>query len=270
MLNLSQQTAMSSSPTVIKIGGALLADPVKLESFWPSLKELSRTVPIIIVHGGGPQATSMARRLEHEPRIVDGRRVTTDLDLSIIHWTLCGELNTTLTAQALQNGVNAVGLTGIAGGTVRVNRRPPWKINGEKVDFGWVGDVDAVDASLLECLLEAGRVPIVAPLGIDNTGQTYNVNADTIAQSVASALKARSFILVTESGGVRRDAEDPISLLPVIDDATFARGSQEGWIKDGMLVKLKVAFEARKAGIEEVMILRPDDLHSRTRGTRIA
>jgi acetylglutamate kinase len=260
---------MASHPAIIKIGGALLADPGHLEAFWPSLKELSRAMPVVIVHGGGPQATAMARRLGHEPRIVEGRRVTSDLDLSIVHWTMCGELNTLLTAQALRYGLRAAGLSGIDGRTVQVHRRPPWRIAGETVDFGWVGDVETIDTNLIESLLASGYVPIVAPLGIDDSGQTYNVNADTVAQSIAVALQARAFFLVTESGGVRRYADDPISLMPVIDAATFELGAEEGWIKDGMLVKLKVAFEARKAGIDDVYILRPDDLHSRTQGTRI-
>lgn len=265
----SAENILPIRPAIIKLGGALLADPAQLDSFWPALKALSLERPIVIVHGGGPQATAMARKLGHEPRIVEGRRVTSDLDLSIIHWTIRGELNTLLTAQALKHGISAVGLSGIDGRTVQVNKRPPWHIAGESVDFGWVGDVRGVNTSLLNALLQTGHLPVVSPLGIDESGQTYNVNADTIAQSIAAALNARAFFLLTESGGVRREPADPKSLLPIIDQATFQRGINDGWIKGGMLVKLNVAFKARTAGVEEVIITSPDDVLSGMKGTRV-
>lgn len=263
------QTSSQTRPAVIKLGGALLKDPAILDSLWPALKALATEMPVVIVHGGGPQATSMARRLGHEPRIVEGRRVTSDLDLSIIHWTIGGQLNTQLTALALKQGLSAVGLSGIDGRTVQVEKRPPWQIAGESVDFGWVGDVKAVDPSLLNTLLQAGHLPIVSPLGIDQEGYTYNVNADTVAHSIAAALKARAFFLLTESGGVRQDPQDPASLLPLIDEAAYKQGKEHGWIQGGMLVKLNVAFKARSSGIEEVMITSPDDILTRTRGTRV-
>ncbi len=258
-----------SFPVVIKIGGALLKEPAILAEFWPALQQLSQTSPVIVVHGGGPQATSMARRLGHEPTIVDGRRVTSDLDLSIVHWTLCGELNTGLVSQAIKHGVNAVGLSSIAGQTLKVHRRPPWTINGELIDFGWVGDVASVDPSLLNALLASNFVPFVAPLGIDEAGQTYNVNADTVAHAIATAINAGAFLMVTESGGVRKDAADPASRMARMDAALYQQGAEAGWIKDGMLVKLKMAFAAKTAGIPEVHILSPGDIFSRAEGTEI-
>ena len=263
------QTPSQTRPAVIKLGGALLKDPAVLDSFWPALKELSAEMPVVIVHGGGPQATAMARRLGHEPRIVEGRRVTSDLDLSIIHWTIRGQLNTQLTALALKQGLSAAGLSGIDGRTVQVEKRPPWLIGGESVDFGWVGDVKAVDPSILNSLLQAGHLPIVSPLGIDQEGYTYNVNADTVAQSIAAALEARAFFLLTESGGVRSNPDDPSSLLSVIDQATYQRGIDDDWIKGGMLVKLNVAFNARTSGIDKVIITSPDDILTRSKGTRV-
>ncbi len=256
-------------PVVIKIGGALLKEPAILADFWPALQQLSQNSPVIVVHGGGPQATAMARRLGHEPTIVDGRRVTTDLDLSIVHWTLCGELNTGLVAQAIKHGVPAVGLSSIAGHTLKVHRRPPWTINGETVDFGKVGDVESVDPALLQTLMASRFVPFVAPLGIDKEGQTYNVNADTVAHAIATSVNAGAFLMVTESGGVRENASDPASRITQMDAALYEQGATAGWIKDGMLVKLKMAFAAKNAGIPEVHILSPGDIFSRAEGTEI-
>lgn len=253
-------------PVVVKAGGTVLADATPL---WTGVARLRRQAPVVVVHGGGPQATAMARRLGHEPRIVQGRRVTTELDLDILLWTLRGALNTRLVAQAHRHGIPAAGLSGADGGLVRVIRRPPWHVAGETVDFGLVGDVVRVDPGLVRALFAGGFVPVVAPLGIDDAGQVYNVNADTVAQHLATALGAEAFLLVTEAGAVRCDPSDPASRLATCDAATFAQGVAEGWIDGGMRVKLTVAFEALRAGIPEVYVLAPDDLLERRRATRI-
>ena len=254
---------------VLKIGGALLADVQKIHQFWKQVQQINEEMSVIVVHGGGPQATAMARTLGHEPTMIEGRRKTGDLDLSIMHWALCGELNTQLVAQAYSVGLPAVGIKGIDGQTVRVQKRPPWTIDGKEVDFGWVGDIESIDTTLIKVLLESNYLPIITPLGIDHQGQTYNVNADTIAQSIASAMKAQLFCLVTESGGVRRVADDPSSHLKWIDAEGYAKGKKERWIQGGMIVKLKVAFDALDSGIPEVYISRPEDVHERLQGTRI-
>ncbi len=243
--------------------------PEILAQFWPALQTLAAEERVVIVHGGGPQSTAMARRLGHEPTIINGRRVTTDLDLSILKWTICGELNTYLVAEGFKHGLKAVGLRGIDGGMLRVHRRPPWNIDGKHVDFGWVGDVESVNPQLLMTLLDNGLLPFVSPLGIDDAGQTYNVNADTVAHAIAVALQADSLLLVTESGGVRRQAEDPSTRITSLDQKAFEAGRSAGWIKDGMLVKLKMAFEARTAGVNDVFILPPDDIHARAAGTAV-
>ncbi len=257
------------NPTVIKIGGALLGEAARLDAFWASVRVLGAEAPVVIVHGGGPQATAMARRLGHTPRIVHGRRVTTDLDLEILQGTVRGVLNVQLVGQAMRHGLRAVGISGADGGLLRVQRRPPWRLDGETVDFGWVGDVEGAEAGVLAALLAGGFLPVVAPLGIDGDGLLYNVNADTVARTLAEALHAACLLLVTEAGGVRRDVDDPASLLPRCDAATFEAGQDAGWIQGGMRVKLQVAFEALRAGVSEVFILAPDDLAARASATQV-
>lgn len=257
------------SIALLKIGGSLIEDPVAMAVFWASVRALRDEMPVVVVHGGGPQATEMARRLGHEPEIVNGRRVTTDLDLQIMQWTVRGELSSRLIAMAGQAGLSAVGLCGVDGGTVRVSRRPPWTVDGRVVDFGWVGDIQEVRPALLTALLDAGHTPVVAPLGVDSAGQIYNVNADTIAAAIARALGASLFALVTDAGGVRRDASEAATVISEMAVADFHAGADAGWISRGMLVKLSVAFDARKAGIPDVWVLAPDDLTARARGTRI-
>ena len=255
------------SSTVIKVGGAVLEDASSTEVLWKEIDQLHHDGPVVLVHGGGQQATALARRMGHEPRVVQGRRVTTDLDLEVAQWALRGALSTQLVSEAQRQGVPAVGLSGADGGLLRVTKRPPWELNGDMVDFGWVGDVDRVDPALLPPLLEGGFVPVVAPLGIDAEGQVYNVNADTVACAISSALQAERLLLVTAVGGVQ-DADG--SLLPHCDATTFEAGVEAGWIAGGMRVKLHTALDACQNGVSEAFILGPGDLANRAHATRVA
>ena len=256
-------------PVVIKIGGALVSDRQALAPMWEAISRLREVSPVVLVHGGGPQSSEMARLLGHRPTIVHGRRVTSDLDLKINQWTIRGYLNTQLVSQALNHNIPAVGVSGVDGRMLCVTKRPPWTIDEGLVDFGWVGDIQSVDTSLLTSLLEHNFLPIVAPLGVDDNGQLYNVNADTVASALATALKAGQFLLVTRAGGVRRDPKDSGSRVAVCDRNIYQAGVKDRWITDGMRVKLKVAFDTLAAGVEEVYILTPDDLLEKKTGTRI-
>ena len=253
------------NPIVIKIGGTLVGEAEAQAALWQGVRELREAAPVVVVHGGGAQATALARRLDHEPRIVQGRRVTTDLDLAIAQWALRGGLNTQLVAAAQRQDLAAVGLSGADGGLLRVTKRPPWTVDGEAVDFGWVGDVEAVQTSVLTGLLTGGFVPVVAPLGIDAAGQVYNVNADTVARALAAALQASQLLLVTGAGGVRQGE----ATLGCCDAETFAAGTAAGWIAGGMRVKLRAAFDALQAGVPDVCVCALDDLVNRKQATRV-
>jgi len=266
--NASTPNASTQNVTVVKISGTLLDDTDALASFWEGVRHLAEEGLLVLVHGGGKQATALAERLGHTPTVVQGRRVTTDLDLDVVQWALCGKLNTQLVATARRYGLRAVGLSGADDGLLQVEKRPAWTIGGESVDFGWVGDVTGVDASLLDCLLAAGRIPIVAPLGIDTAGQVYNVNADTVAQNIASALGARKLLFVTGTGGVHRSASAPAP-LPTCDAGTAASGIADGWIADGMRVKVEAALTALDEGVDEAFICAADDLRSQSHATQL-
>lgn len=255
--------------TVIKLGGAIVENSIILDALWRQIAVLRERGRVVLVHGGGPQATALAERLGHNPRIVNGRRVTTDLDLKIIAWTIRGQLNPMLVASAVSTGLPAVGISGVDGGLLRVQKRPPWSVDGETVDFGWVGDIAGVDTTTVDQLLAADYMPIVAPLSADRHGQLYNVNADTAACAIAAALGADALLLVTETGGVRRDAEEASSLLPACTRGTYEEGLEAGWISGGMGVKLRVGFDALHAGIGSVFIVGAADLVHRRHATRV-
>lgn len=240
-----------------------------MAALWPALQTLQTRAPVVLVHGGGKQMSDVADRLGHTPRRVQGRRVTTDLDLEIAQWTMNGTINTQLVAQATAHDVTAVGLSGADAGQVQVTKRTPWQIEGETVDFGWVGDVEAVDPTLVEGLLTRDLLPVVAPLGIDEGGQVYNVNADTVACALASALTADHLLFVTGTGGVRRHADDPASHLDACDPETFAAGVDEGWIEGGMRVKIETALDALDRGVDRAVICAPDDLLEQAHATEV-
>lgn len=255
--------------TVLKVGGALLSNPEAVAALWTAVAELRATRDVLVVHGGGPRATEVARRVGHEPRLVRGRRITTDLDLQIVKWTMRGELNVDLVAAAKRQGIDAVGISGADASLLQVVKRPEWNRHGERVDFGWVGDVQQVDTRLLRSLLENGFVPVVAPLGVDTDGRVYNVNADTVSCAIAAEIGAHEYLLVAESGGVRRSIRDAASHLSSISRDEYQRGVSEGWIADGMIVKLKVAFDALTAGVPEVYVTSPFGLIDHLDGTRV-
>jgi acetylglutamate kinase len=256
-------------PIVVKISGSLVAEAEGMAALWSALQTLAERAPVVLVHGGGRQMSEMADRLGHTPRRVQGRRVTTDLDLEIAQWTMSGTINTQLVAQAKAHDLTAVGLSGADAGQVQVTKRPPWQIDGETVDFGWVGDIDAVDPSLIGGLLARDLTPIVAPLGIDDDGQVYNVNADTVACAIATALGAKEIRFVTGAGGVRRDADDPGSRLDTCDRATFSEGVEDGWIDGGMRVKVETALDALEKGVDSAVVCAPDDLLGQAHATEI-
>ncbi|MFB6247269.1 MAG: acetylglutamate kinase [Salinibacter sp.] len=261
--------ANAADPIVVKIGGALIDHDERMSALWAALDTLTERAPVALVHGGGKQMSAMADRLDHTPRRVQGRRVTTDLDLEIAQWTMNGALNTQLVARATAHDLTAVGLSGADAQQVQVTKRPPWTIDGTTVDFGWVGDIDAVDPTLVEELLDQKIMPVVSPLGVDADGQLYNVNADTVACALAGALGAQQLLFATTTGGVRRDADDPASHLETCDASTFETGVEEGWIEGGMRVKIDTALDALRDGVERVLVCAPDDVAAQAHATEV-
>ncbi len=252
------------TPIVIKIGGTVLDH---LSQFWDQVKSIEP--PVVIVHGGGMQSTNLAKRLDHTPKIVKGRRVTSSLDLSIAEWAMRGAVNVKLVAEAHTFGLKAVGLSGVDGAMINVRRREPWLIDGKEVDFGWVGEIVSIDTTLIEANLNSGFIPIIAPLGIDHSGHRYNVNADTVACALAASIHATELLLVTDTGGVLRNQNDPSSLLTICSPSDETAGLSQGWIRGGMSVKIQTARGALEKGVSSVWILGVDDLLHKKNATSI-
>ena len=243
---------------VVKVGGAALDDPVASRSLVEQVGVLHQLgVRAVLVHGGGPQSTALARELGVPVRIVGGRRVTDDGALRVAAMVLNGLLNTELLALCRAAGVPALGLSGVAAGLLRARRRPPVAVDGEPrpVDYGYVGDVEAVDPTPVERLLDAGLVPVVSPLSADAGGNLLNVNADAAAAALAVALRAEKLVLVTDVPGLLERPDDPGSLVSYLDLAGLERLRREGSVRDGMEPKVAAIEQALRGGVSRAHLV---------------
>lgn len=246
---------------VVKLGGEVLADAEALDRVAAQLGLLSSlSIRVVVVHGGGPQATELSRRLGMEPVIVAGRRVTDDAALEVAKMVYAGSLNVNLLAALRAHEVQAVGLSGVDGELITAKRRPPVKVVDDagvtrEVDYGHVGDVERVDPRVLTTLLEARFVPVVSSLAGDNEGNVYNVNADTVAESIAVAVQAQKLLFLTGAPGVLRDRNDPSSLVTFADPDDLAALMASGAIAGGMRPKVEACIRAATGGVERTHII---------------
>lgn len=255
---------MKEKLTIIKVGGAIVEEQASLHALLSDFALIQGAK--VLVHGGGRSATRLASKLGIESRMVNGRRVTDEETLNLVTMVYGGLVNKTIVAGLQARGVNALGLTGADMDVIRSCKRPV-----AEVDYGFVGDVERVDTTLLSDLIEKGVVPVMAPLTHDGEGQLLNTNADTIAGEVAKALATRyevTLIYCFEKKGVLRDASDEESVIKKIDEASFRHYVHEGIIQGGMIPKLENAFEAISSGVSEVVITSVSEIQSGG-GTRL-
>ncbi len=254
---------------VVKLGGDVLADREALDRVAGQIGLLaSLSIRVVVVHGGGPQATALSRRLGQEPTIVAGRRVTDDAALEVAKMVYAGTLNVSLLSALRAHEIQAVGLSGVDAELLSARRRLPITVVDDAgvsrtVDYGHVGDIDRVDPRVLTTLLDARFVPVVASLAGDNDDHVYNVNADTVAETLAVALKAHKLIFLTGAPGVLRDRADPSSLVTFADPDDLASLMAEGAIAGGMRPKVEACIRAATGGVDRTHIIdgrAPDSL----------
>lgn len=268
---------MKEKLTIVKVGGAIVEDEARLAQLLADFAAIPGRK--VLVHGGGRRATKVAAALGIESHMVGGRRITDADMLEVVTMVYGGLVNKNLVARLQALGINAIGLTGADMDVIRSHRRPPVKVKAEsateavprpgilagekEVDFGFVGDVDRVDAQALSTLIEQGVTPIMAPLTHNGHGSILNTNADTIAAETAKALAAHYNVTLTycfEKPGVLRDPDDDSSVIPVITHADFAQLKADGTISGGMIPKIENALAAVDAGVSRVIITRADAL----------
>jgi len=237
--------------TVVKVGGAVVEDEEQLARLLNDFAAIEGNK--VLVHGGGRRATKVAASLGIESKMVNGRRITDRDMLEVVTMVYGGLVNKNVVARLQANGVNALGLTGADMDVLRSRKRPVK----DGIDFGFVGDVERADGKALQTLIEAGIVPVMAPLTHDGKGNILNTNADTIAGETAKALAPFydvTLIYSFEKKGVLANPDDDDSVIPMITPADFERYKADGTVAGGMIPKLENAFAAIDAGVGRVII----------------
>jgi acetylglutamate kinase len=243
---------------VVKAGGGVFAEMSTTRALVEQIGILHYFgVRVVLVHGGGPQLSALSAALGVPTRVVEGRRVTDEKSLDVTTMVLNGLINTRLLGICRDLNIDAVGISGVDAGLVRAHKRPPVALaaNGEMVDFGFVGDIDAVDTSVLRKLLDNGLMPVVSPLSADESGTLLNINADTVAAAIGAALSAEKLLLCTGAPGILGNVDDPGSLISYTDLRGLKRLRDEGRIADGMLPKAKAIEQALSGGVRRVHVV---------------
>ncbi len=242
---------------VIKAGGEVFVDAEKTKALMEQVGILHQVgVRVVLVHGGGPQSTELAKALGHESTFIDGRRVTDGSSLSVATMVLNGQINTRILATCRDLQIPAVGISGVDAGLIRAHKRPPIERAGEApLDYGFVGDIDAVDADVLRKQLDNGLMPVVSPLSCDESGNILNINADTVAAAIAAELKAEKLMLATGAAGIFEDINDPGSLISYIDRSALQKLRDSGNLADGMIPKAAAIDWAIANGVQRVHVI---------------
>ena len=242
--------------TVIKIGGNVIDDPQLLASFVQDFAALEGAK--ILVHGGGKIATRLAERLAIPVQMVEGRRITDRETLDLVTMVYAGLVNKQIVAALQAAGCNALGLSGADGNIITARRRAP-----QPIDYGFVGDIERVDAALLGTLLGAGIVPVFPAIMHDGCGTLLNCNADSVAEALAraaSALGPVDLVYCFEKRGVLRDPDDEQSVIPRITAESYPPLKEAGIVSRGMIPKIENALKAVAAGVRSVRIRHAADL----------
>lgn len=248
---------------VIKIGGNIIDDEAKLASFLESFAAIEEKK--ILVHGGGKLATRMAEKLGVEQQLVDGRRITDAETLKIVTMVYAGFINKNVVAHLQANNCNAIGLCGADADVILAHKRKH-----PVLDYGFVGDVDAINTDIIRTLLDKNITLVFAPITHDQQGQLLNTNADTIAQEIAKALShlyAVQLVYSFEKSGVLMDAEDDSTVIPQINPSFYQQLKTRNKIFAGMIPKLDNAFAALQSGVGKVIIGKAEELQQLLDGT---
>lgn len=237
---------------VIKYGGAAMLNEDLTHKIMEDITLLKFVgMNPILVHGGGPDINKTLTALDIKPNFVDGLRVTDDATMEVVQMVLTGKINKEIVAKLNGMGASAIGLCGIDGNIIKAVKAP--LKNG--VDLGNVGSITSINTTLLNTLAHDQYIPVIAPVGTGDHGESYNINADTVAGAIATALKAEKLIFLTDTDGIRTQEDDPESLLYVASKTDILNMIDEGKITGGMLPKVSSCLDALENGVKRTHIL---------------
>ncbi|MFM2150224.1 MAG: acetylglutamate kinase [Pseudomonadota bacterium] len=243
---------------VVKYGGHAMGEEETALRFGRDIALLEQVgVNPVVVHGGGPQINAMLKRLDVKSTFVQGLRVTDEQMLDVVEMVLAGPVNKQVAEAITRAGAMAVGISGKDGGLVRarkVTRRVKDEATGEmkEIDLGFVGEPETINPKILKLLIGADIVPVVAPVGASPDGQTYNINADTVAGAIAGSLEAERLLMLTDVRGVLGPDG---KLIPEMTVAEVRKGIADGWISGGMIPKVETCIYAVERGVKGAVIL---------------
>ena len=242
---------------VLKAGGDAFATPEGTRTIMEQVGLLQGVgIRVVLVHGGGPQSTKLAEALGVTTEFVDGRRITDESSLEVAMMVLNGQINTRLLAACRDLAIPAVGISGVDGGLIRAHKRPPVPSDsGETVDYGFVGDIDEVDTSIILKQLDNDLIPVISPLSADESGTLLNINADTVAAAIAVALGAEKLMFATGAPGILESVDDPRSVNSYLDISGLTKLRDEGRLADGMLPKAAAIERALNGGVPRVHVI---------------
>lgn len=250
------------STFVVKLSGKVTEERDNLASIAEELALIHQVgIRVCVVHGGGKQLTELAKKLGVVQTVIEGRRVTDDDTLELAKMIFRGKINTEILSHLRRRGIKAVGLSGIDGGVIKAVKRPPREIvnreTGETatIDFGHVGDIVDVDATLIHLLLDGGYMPVISSLGADDEGKIFNINADTIAAEIAVRLAAEKLILLSDVNGIYLDPNDESSKIDRLTAFEANRMVDSGKATGGMIPKLQSLVSLLERGVNSAHVI---------------
>ncbi len=251
--------AFYGKTVVIKYGGnAMINDELK-ENVMEDIALLKYVgVRPVIIHGGGPEITGFLKKVGKETSFVSGLRVTDEETVEIAEMVLDGKVNSEIVNLLNHRGVRAVGISGKDAGLIQAKKKLATVYDGDdtkKVDIGYVGQVERVDTSLLDDLLDGDYIPVIAPIGVDEDGASYNINADYVAAEIAGALEAEKLLLLTDIEGVYKDYHDKSTFISALSAAEAKAYIKDGTISGGMIPKIEACLRALDAGAGKAHII---------------
>lgn len=235
---------------VVKYGGNAMTNSELKAAVMGDIVLLSCIgIKIVLVHGGGPEITTLLKKIGKESKFINGLRYTDEETRDVAQMVLAGKLNKDLVAQINAQGGRAIGLCGVDGGMLTVEKMQ------DEVDYGFVGEMTAVNPKPITDLLDAGYIPVITSIGADENGVTYNINADTMACYVASALNAENIILMTDIRGLLMDKNDENTLIPKISPSEVPALIESGVIAGGMIPKIQCCLDTLSNGVSKAAII---------------
>ncbi|MBS5111970.1 MAG: acetylglutamate kinase [Coprobacillus cateniformis] len=235
---------------VIKYGGnAMINEELKMNVIKDVVLLSEIGVKVILVHGGGPEISGTLKKMNKESKFINGLRYTDDETIDVVQMVLAGKTNKDLVKLIMQRGGNAVGISGID------NQLIVAKKHESEDDLGYVGDIDKINPNIILDMLEKGYIPVIASVGTDEQGHTYNINADSAAAEIAGALGAENMILVSDIPGLLFDKEDESTLIPLVHVYEVKGLEDKGIISGGMIPKVECCVRAIRENVKKAVII---------------